>query len=99
MSEKILDLEHTIWGVPTPPGEPVMQANALQALDFMKQATDDLAGLLERLEKAVPSTVNVSEIEVIAPMKLEVLRQIITTNANALNAADNHAEKQEVEIF
>jgi hypothetical protein len=99
LSEKILDLEHTIWEVPTPLGEPVVQANALQALDFMKQATDDLAALLERLGNAVPPAFEVSEIDVINPMKLEILRQIISTNANDVNTADNRTEKQEVELF
>ncbi|KQB95396.1 hypothetical protein AL073_16220 [Loktanella sp. 1ANDIMAR09] len=99
LSEKILDLEHTIWGVPTPLGEHVTHANALQALDFMKQATDDLAGLLERLGNAVPPAFAISESDVISPMKLEILRQVISTNANDLNAVENHMEKQEVELF
>lgn len=99
LSGKILAMEHEIWGAQTPIGEPAVQANALQSLDFLKQATDDLAALLERLGDSVPPALSVSEFDVIAPMKLETLRQIVSTNANTLKTSYQRTKHEEVELF
>lgn len=99
LSEKILDLEHAIWGAQTALDAPLEHGNALQTLDLLKQATDDLAGLLDRLGNAVPYSLGVSEIDVIAPMKLEALRRIVSSSSNVLQTSDQGTQQEEVELF
>lgn len=96
LSEKILDLEYRIWGMQAPLGASTSEMSGLQSLDFVKQAVDDLAAMLDRLGDAVPPSIAVSEIGVIAPMKLEELRGIIGIASNQLDAA---APQEEVELF
>ena len=96
LSEKILDLECEIWSVKAVRGEPDFQLNSLQSLDFLKQASDDLAALLERLAEAVPMSIVVSDLDVIAPMKLEALRKVVVASEGDLSAC---AKQEEVELF
>lgn len=96
LSERILDLEYSIWGMQAPLGAPTPEISSLQSLDFVKQAVDDLAAMMDRLGNAVPPSLVVSEIGVIAPMKLENLRKIIGVEGNELGARNS---QDEVELF
>lgn len=99
LSEKIIDLEHAIWGAQNQRGEPAVQANALQSLDFLKQATDDLAALLDRLGNSVSLSLTVSEFDVVAPIKLEALRKVVGTTESGPKTTDRLSKQQEVELF
>jgi hypothetical protein len=96
LSEKILDLECEIWSAKAVLGEPEFQLTALQSLDFLKQASEDLAALLERVAEAVPLSIVASDLDVIAPMKLEALRRVVGASEVNLSESVKH---EEVELF
>jgi len=99
LSEKILDLEHVLWGAHAPLDEHTLPADALQSIDFIKQASDDLAALLDRLGDVAPLSLTVSEIDVIAPMKLEALRAVVGAAASRLNTVSQPKEQEGVDLF
>jgi hypothetical protein len=99
LSGKILDLEHALWRAHPPLDERTVAADALQSIDFMKQASDDLAALLDRLGDAAPLSLTVSEIDVIAPMKLEALRTIVGDTASCLNTVSRPTKQEGVDLF
>lgn len=96
LSERIIDLEHRIWGMQASLGTSAPEMAGLQSLDFVKQAVDDLAAMLGRISDTVPPTLVVPEIDVIAPMKLEHLRKLIGTVEVELATITS---PKEVELF
>lgn len=75
------------------------RTQSLQSLDFLKQATDDIAALLQRVADTVPDCVSLSQADMIGPMKLRELREAIGQYDAADTGTHTLFTGKEIEIF
>ena len=75
------------------------RTQSLQSLDFLKQATDDIAALLKRVADTVPDCESLSQSDVIGPMKLRELREAIGEYDSTDTGTHTLFTGKEIEIF
>ncbi len=99
LAHTLLELEDCVLAAADPSSSTAAETRTLQSLDYIKQATDDIAGLLLRLAESVPDTATVSRNAVIEPMKLQALRRRIAQDISGEKIDRTLFEGKEIELF
>ena len=99
LTQTIISVEHQVLSGNRPADPSLTEANALQALDFLKQATEDIAAMLARLGDAAPQPSEINAIDVLAPMKLQKLRDAIEGKGGGPKPDYIFTTNEEVELF
>ena len=99
LGQTVLDIEHHIMEGAGASGLALETVRDLQALDFLKQATDDIAALLDRVAEAIPQTISVRRSDLIDPMKLEELRDAIGSGGHTVSSDVAASREREIELF
>lgn len=99
LTQTILNIEHQLFSDNNPTDPPLTEANALQSLDFLKQATEDIAAMLARLGDAAPQSTEINAMDVLAPMKLQKLRDAIGGQGGDPKTYHTFTTYEEVELF
>ncbi len=99
LGQKVLHLERQFLDHHTPIGNLAEATQGLQAIDFLKQATDDIAALLDRLADAMPSSPTMVRAEVFEQMKLQELRDVIGSACPKSEKEGILRSNKEIELF
>lgn len=99
LGHTILELERGLLDAADPTYTAFDQTQGLQSLDFLKQATDDIAALLQRVAETVPDCTSVNQTDVVDPMKLRELREVIGQYDTADKSNLTLFSGEEIEIF
>ncbi|PJI84938.1 hypothetical protein BC777_2931 [Yoonia maricola] len=99
LGEIVLDLEHQILDDYRQVPQAAGRVQNLQALDFLKQATDEIAALLDRLADATPEGLTVGRANISDPMKLQDLRDAICQTETLTKQQDRQKSHEEIELF
>ena len=95
----ILDLEQQIFVDLDQSKIQLTDAKALQSIDFLKQATDDLAALLSRLAHAAPQSLSVDQAALLDPISVQSLREMIGEYDESQTDEGTVFKAQEIELF
>lgn len=96
---KVLDLERQILDSDGRLNALSDATEGLQALDFLKQATDDIAELLDRMADATPASATFVCAEVFKPMKIQELRDAIACDNPTPRQEGSRSSSQKIELF
>lgn len=96
---KVLDLERQILDCNGRLNDLADAAEGLQALDFLKQATDDIAALLDRMADATPASATLVCADIFQPMKIQELRDAIASDDPSPRQEGTPFSSQKIELF
>ena len=99
MGHIVLDLEDQLLTRQDRQAQGVEDTQSLQSLDLLKQTADELAALLERLADAVPKDLLMDRDDILHPVKLQEIRDMIGGTSDVSFALEVPKSDKQVEMF
>ncbi|MEL7178595.1 MAG: hypothetical protein AAFN63_02080 [Pseudomonadota bacterium] len=99
MGHIVLELEDKLFAQQDDQALGVEDKQGLQSLDLLKQTADELAALLERLADAVPKDLSIDRDDILHPMKLQEIRDMIGGTSDVSFALEVPKSDKQVEMF
>jgi len=98
LTQTILDLENHILAEKGAAGQDKGSAGHLQSIDYIRQATEEVALTLARMAEAIPHHALDRDV-ILRPIKLQALRDCIDNVDGPHPKSDRLFERQTIELF
>ncbi len=99
MGHMVLELEDQLLAQQDDQAHALEDTQSLQSLDLLKQTADELAALLERLADAVPKDLFMDRDDILHPMKLQEIRDMIGGTSDVSFTLEVPQSDKQVEMF